>query len=77
MSNIKASKTVNTLPGVLQSSTIYFVRSGTGFDIFVTNESGTIVAYPLNQSGGSPGIIDGGNAFSVPVSNIDGGGAAV
>jgi hypothetical protein len=52
VSAFAASKVVNNLPGILSASTVYFVRSGAGFDIFVTNENGQIVAYPLNQGGG-------------------------
>lgn len=52
MSAFLASKVVNALPAVLVASTVYFVRIGAGFDIYVTNESGMVVAYPLNQSGG-------------------------
>lgn len=52
MSALRASKVVNALPGSLDASTVYFVRIGAGFDIYVTNESGMVVAYPLNAGGG-------------------------
>lgn len=42
-------KVVAALPSELLADAIYYVRSGTGFDIYVTNASGTIVAYPTNQ----------------------------
>lgn len=50
MSIIKHHKVVAALPGTLEADSIYCVRAGTGFDIYVTNSSGTVVAYPLNKS---------------------------
>ena len=50
-------KVVSTLPGVLEKNSIYFVRVGAGFDIYVTNDTGTVVAYPLNQNGGGGGSV--------------------
>lgn len=46
-----AEKYVSALPGVLVADTMYCVRNGTGFDIYLTNSVGTVVAYPLNPSG--------------------------
>ena len=43
-------KFVSALPGTLVANTLYYVRVGTGFDVYLTNSSGTIVAYPLNKS---------------------------
>lgn len=54
MSSLLTEKVVAALPGVLTPSTIYFVRVGTGFDIYVTNDQGQVVAYPLNN----PAYID-------------------
>lgn len=51
MSAFVARKVVGALPGTLEASTLYCVRSGAGFDLHLTNESGQIIAYPLN--GGS------------------------
>jgi hypothetical protein len=48
VSDFLAKKVVASLPGSLSASTVYFVRVGTGFDIYVTNESGTVVAYTIN-----------------------------
>lgn len=48
MAVIKHHKYVASLPGTLEANSIYYVRAGAGFDIYVTNSSGTIVAYPLN-----------------------------
>lgn len=44
-----AKKIVSALPATLTANTIYFVRVGTGVDLFVTNDQGTVVPYPLNQ----------------------------
>jgi hypothetical protein len=60
-----ASKVVNALPGVLVASTVYFVRIGAGFDIYVTNESGMVVAYPLNAGGGG-GTLSGTATITLP-----------
>jgi hypothetical protein len=54
MPAIKSNKVVAGLPAVLEANSIYYVRVGAGFDIYVTNSSGMIVAYPLNQSAGNP-----------------------
>lgn len=49
MSALSISKVVSALPGTLVADTIYMVRVGTGIDIYVTNSSGTIVAYKTNS----------------------------
>lgn len=41
-------KHVNSLPGTLTANTKYFVKRGDGFDMYMTNNTGTIIAYPLN-----------------------------
>ena len=48
MAVIKHHKYVAALPSTLEANSIYYVRAGSGFDIYVTNSSGAIVAYPLN-----------------------------
>ena len=48
MSSVLHHKIVSTLPGVLAANSIYYVRVGAGFDHYVTNSSGTIVAYESN-----------------------------
>lgn len=55
MAQLRTHKFVASLPAQLEADAIYYVRTGAGFDQYVTNHSGTIVAYPLNQSGGSGG----------------------
>jgi len=47
---IQHHKVVSSLPSTLTANSIYYVRIGTGFDVYVTNSSGTVVAYPLNYS---------------------------
>lgn len=49
MAKVLQHKVVSALPAPLEANSIYFVRVGTGFDIHVTNSSGTIVAYPINR----------------------------
>lgn len=48
MAEYRACKVVSSLPGTLVANTLYLVRIGTGFRPYVTNSSGTIVAYPLD-----------------------------
>ncbi|WP_161882173.1 hypothetical protein [Deinococcus alpinitundrae] len=48
MAPVLQSKVVSALPTPLTADTVYYVRVGTGFDIYVTNHSGTVVASPLN-----------------------------
>ena len=49
MALIKQHKFVAALPATLEADSIYFVRTGVGFDQYVTNSSGQIVAYPAND----------------------------
>jgi hypothetical protein len=50
MANVKFSpqKVVSALPGTLTANTIYYVRVGLGYDTYVTNDIGTVVAYKAN-----------------------------
>lgn len=48
MPNVLQHKVVAALPGTLESDSIYYVRVGDGFDMYVTNGSGTVVAYKTN-----------------------------
>jgi len=43
-------KVVASLPAELEPNSIYFVRRGAGYDQFVTNATGLVVAYPMNLS---------------------------
>ncbi|SDS21940.1 hypothetical protein SAMN05216421_1121 [Halopseudomonas xinjiangensis] len=48
MARIKHHKVVSSLPAELEADSVYYVRVGTGFDIYVTNGLGTLVSYELN-----------------------------
>ena len=49
----RLEKYVNNLPAVLVANTLYYVKTGAGFDLYLTNNTGTIIAYPLNVSSGA------------------------
>lgn len=48
MALLKVAKVVSTLPGVLEPDSIYLVRTGDGFDLFVVDSTGS-VAYQPNR----------------------------
>lgn len=50
MAIVKHHKVVAALPAQLEANAIYYVRAGAGFDVYVTNASGTLVAYPANYA---------------------------
>lgn len=52
MAVLKIEKVVSTLPGTLAADTIYCVRVGAGFDLYVTDTTGAI-AYQVNQAAGA------------------------
>jgi len=62
---IRQHKVVAALPAQLEKDSIYYVRKGSGFDLYVTNSSGTIVAYPANRAG-LPSVSLVGIAESAP-----------
>lgn len=45
---IRHNKVVSALPGVLEANSVYYVRVGAGFDLYVTNDIGTVYAYGIN-----------------------------
>ncbi len=49
MDNVKHFKVVSSLPTELEKNSIYYVRVGEGFDIYLTNNLGVIAAKTLNQ----------------------------
>ena len=51
MTVVQAHKVVGSLPGSLTADSIYFVKVGAGFDLYVTDSSGA--AFALNTSGTS------------------------
>lgn len=52
-------KIVAALPPELLADAIYYVRAGEGFDLYVTNSSGTVVAYPGNQKAAPVATVTG------------------
>jgi hypothetical protein len=52
MANFKASKVVSSLPGTLEANTLYFVRTGAGFNIYLTDNTGLLVFQPNSSGGG-------------------------
>lgn len=47
MTEFRAQKIINSLPATLQANTLYFVRTGDGFDLFCSDQTGSI-AHKLN-----------------------------
>lgn len=58
MPTVLQHKVVSALPGTLEANSIYYVRVGSGFDMHITNDSGTIVAYRNNTSIGLDGLLE-------------------
>lgn len=48
MSEFRAQKVISSLPAILQANTLYFVRTGDGFDLFCSDQTGSI-AHKLND----------------------------
>lgn len=65
MPKLKHEKYVSALPSTLVGDTIYYVRTGAGFDVYVTNSTGTIVAYPLNEPSSITDIYSKINSFLI------------
>jgi len=53
MATLRFSKVVSSLPGVLYPDTLYLVRTGAGFDLYVSDTTGSI-AYPVNAPAAPP-----------------------
>jgi hypothetical protein len=47
MATLRFAKVVSNLPGTLAPDTLYLVRTGSGFDLYVSDATGSI-AYPVN-----------------------------
>lgn len=60
MAKVLQHKVVSALPSTLEADSIYFVRVGTGYDQYVTNHSGQIVAYPMNRPASLPVLLGTG-----------------
>lgn len=48
MAELKVHKVVSALPQTLEADSIYLVRAGDGFDLYITNHNGTVLPYKLN-----------------------------
>ena len=70
MSEFRAQKVVSSLPETLQANTLYFVRTGDGFDLFCSDQTGSI-AHKLNDADAriqrEPVLLRGANTGSVAV----------
>lgn len=58
MSKVLQHKVVAALPSPLEPDSIYYVRKGSGFDIYVTNGVGVVAAYSLNANLELDGKVD-------------------
>jgi hypothetical protein len=61
MAKVLHHKVVASLPSTLEANSIYLVRVGTGFDQYVTNSSGQVVAYPMNHPASLPVLLGSGS----------------
>ncbi|NLD14457.1 MAG: hypothetical protein GX665_05105 [Gammaproteobacteria bacterium] len=59
MAEFKVAKVVAAVPSPPEKDTLYFVRTGAGFDIYATNGIGEVVAYKLNAAGVEEAPLDG------------------
>jgi len=59
---LKFNKVISELPANLEANAVYFVRTGEGFDMFVTDETGNI-AFQMNPQ--PPALADNENFFVV------------
>ena len=58
MALISIYKVVSSVPASLEANAVYLVRTGTGFDLYVSDSTGSI-AYQINSSGGgSSEVVD-------------------
>lgn len=64
---MKHHKVVAALPATLEANSVYLVRKGAGYEQFVTNSSGTIVAYPLNNPRAVPFWLSDGAREDIPL----------
>jgi len=67
MALIRFEKYVASLPAVLTANTLYFVKNWAWFDLYLTNDTWTVVAFPLNSSWSS-GWVSESDAIAYSVS---------
>lgn len=53
MTTFRAQKVVSALPATLTPDTVYAVRVGTGFDLYISDSTG-LMAYQINSAGAAP-----------------------
>ena len=66
MSVFRARKYIGSLPATIDPNTLYFIRTGGGFDLYCSDTTGSI-AHPLNGGSGS-GIND---LLALPIAYLD------
>lgn len=54
MATLKIHKVLSSLPGTLDPNSVYFVRVGSGIDVYVTDTTG-LIAYKHNDTTGGGG----------------------
>lgn len=57
MAIFKVRKVISVLPDPLEASCLYFVRTGAGFDLYLSNSAGTL-AHKINDLLGTGGTSD-------------------
>jgi len=69
MSKIKIDKVVSSLPSTLVANTVYAVRVGTGFDLYITDNTGA-TAHQINSSGGTTPWTTDTNGITYTAGNV-------
>ena len=59
MAAVKFHKVVGSLPSTLEANSVYFLRTGAGFSMHITNDLGQVEAYNLN----TPSVVTESNAY--------------
>jgi hypothetical protein len=52
MPNLRVEKVLSNLPSTLTADTVYAVRVGTGFDLYITDTTG-LIAHKVNSESSS------------------------
>lgn len=70
MAKVLHHKVVAALPDPLEPDSIYYVRAGVGFDMYITNGSGVVSAYEINQKT-SPSPLTDKRTYSAVAAQTD------
>lgn len=70
MATFRARKVVSALPTPLEPDTLYAVRVGEGFDLYISDNTGTL-AHKVNGGGGSTAWTEIASATPTGVSSVD------